>query len=457
MEHLHFLLLILPAMTCLNWAIFHSVYAFRTDTYKIVAALMLTCFAVLMVDALFDAPGVSMQTVAWSNLLAQLTAPSIIPLTILYIVTLRERNIDILLRTIWIAVPIALFTGGTLLYGLSSESEIEAILQSTYQYGWFHFGAFKGTLAYTYYLWTVVIFRCILILEAVLLIGYLIYITRKDHVLNLRRFYNFLFKKGSISVVELQVVNVILNLLLCPLKILPLKGFIDAHPGIIIALDLSLVTLLALFGMVALLGAKKEVTLKEVFNCLLYNYGEETRAEYFRFRSKSLLEQADLDTRRYIRARLDEMEKELEPAAETANEQQEASPTISEQLFATSPHTWTKDSLQAEFEHLMTREQLFRNPKLRLDDIAEKLHTNKTYVSRMVNQCYNIGFSELINIMRIDFAEQYIIKHRTAKQSEIAEASGFISASAFNNIFKKMTGMTPKAWISNWDRANETH
>ena len=454
MEHLHFLLLILPAMTCLNWAIFHSVYAFRTDTHRIVVSLMLTCFAVLMVDALFDAPGISMQTVAWSNLLAQLTAPSIIPLTILYIVKLRMKNLDIVLQTIWILAPIALFTGGTLLYSLSSESEIEAILHSTYEYGWFHFGAFKGTLAYTYYLWTVIIFRGILTLEAVMLIGYVVYLIRKGN-LSLKRLYNFLFRKGSTSVLELQLVIVILNLLLCPLKLFPMKRYVDAHPGIVIALDLSLVTVLALFGMIALLGAKKEVTLKDVFNCLLYNYGQKTKAEYFRFRSKSLLEQADLETRRYIRARLDEMEKELEPAAETANKE-ETGPTISEELFATTPHTWTQDSLQAEFEQLMTREQLFRNPKLRLDDIAAKLHTNKTYVSRMVNQCYNIGFSELINLMRIDFAEQYIIKHRAAKQSEIAEVSGFISASAFNNIFKKMTGMTPKAWISNWDRANET-
>jgi AraC-like DNA-binding protein len=269
-----------------------------------------------------------------------------------------------------------------------------------------------------------------------------------------RRLFDFLFKKGSITVVELQMFNIILNLILCPLKILPMKHFVDTHPTIIVALDLSLVTVLALFGMIALLGARKEITLKDVINCLLYNFGKETKEEFLRYRADTLLDQADLETRRYIRSRLDEHEQDLQPKADTVDENE--SPTISERLFATAAASWGSDSMQAEFDRLMTEEKLFLNPKLRLDDIAERLHTNKTYVSRMVNQSYEMGFSELINIMRIDFAEQYITKNSKAKQAEIAEACGFISASAFNSIFKKVTGMTPKAWIAQWNSANET-
>ena len=95
---------------------------------------------------------------------------------------------------------------------------------------------------------------------------------------------------------------------------------------------------------------------------------------------------------------------------------------------------------------------MFLQPKLTLDDVAESLNTNKTYVSKMVNNTYNLGFPELINILRVDYAEQYIISHREARQEEIAQECGFLSASSFNTTFKKVTGMTPKVWIASIDR-----
>lgn len=46
----------------------------------------------------------------------------------------------------------------------------------------------------------------------------------------------------------------------------------------------------------------------------------------------------------------------------------------------------------------MQQERLYLQPSLTLSDVAERLHTNKTYVSKMVNQTYKMGFPELLNI-----------------------------------------------------------
>lgn len=100
---------------------------------------------------------------------------------------------------------------------------------------------------------------------------------------------------------------------------------------------------------------------------------------------------------------------------------------------------------------MMLHEQAFLEPGLTLIDVAERLHSNKTYVSRLVNNTYNLAFPDLINTLRVDYAEQYIVAHRDAKQAEIATACGFISASSFNNTFKKVTGMTPKIWLATFD------
>ena len=96
----------------------------------------------------------------------------------------------------------------------------------------------------------------------------------------------------------------------------------------------------------------------------------------------------------------------------------------------------------------MTDDQLFLQPGLSLDTVAARLKSNKTYISKMVNQTYGIGFPEVLNILRVDYAQQYMRKHDGASQEETARASGFLSASSFNTVFKRITGYTPKVWAS---------
>ena len=107
-----------------------------------------------------------------------------------------------------------------------------------------------------------------------------------------------------------------------------------------------------------------------------------------------------------------------------------------------------EEYLRAKFEDLIVSEQLFLKQGTRLSDVASMLNTNRTYVSRLVNNTYNMSFSDYMNTLRIDYAEQYLLHHRDAKQSDIAAACGFPNASAFNNVFKKITGVTPKAWLA---------
>ena len=102
----------------------------------------------------------------------------------------------------------------------------------------------------------------------------------------------------------------------------------------------------------------------------------------------------------------------------------------------------------SRFQQLMKEEQLYLKPGLSLGDVAERLGSNKTYISKMVNNTYNMGFPELLNVLRVDYAQHYIVLHKDAKQDQIAEACGFFSASSFNNTFKRVTGMTPKMWLA---------
>ena len=455
MDNIQFIFLVLPAMTSLNWVIFHSVYAFRTDTYRIVLPLLGLTTVLLMIDSLYGTPGASFHTMAWTNLAAQLTAPCLIPLVWLYLDKIRKGpGHHSIWHTIWVFIPVALFTGAVLLYNLAGAQAVETMLKDTYQNGWLQIKAYKGTIAYLYYIWSIIVFRAVIVLEVILMIGYMVYVSIQER-LSLHRMFAFLSGKGSVSVLELQIFNIILELLIFPCKLLPTKNFIDSHPWVVTLIGLCLTFLLAAFGMTAVFSVKKDVALEDFVNSFRFNYGKKSKKKALRYAANVWLSEADEESMDYLRARIPAKTPPSEQKADEKPQEVHDERTISERLFAEIAAKWSPDSMQAGFDRLMTYEQLYLQSKLRLDDVAARLHTNKTYLSRMINNTYNIGFSEVINIMRIDFAEQYIIRHQSAKQVEIAEACGFISASAFNNTFKKVTGMTPKAWIAQWNEHNK--
>ena len=103
--------------------------------------------------------------------------------------------------------------------------------------------------------------------------------------------------------------------------------------------------------------------------------------------------------------------------------------------------------LKARFEELIISNRLYLKKGIRVSDVAKMLQTNRTYISKLVNDTYGMSFSDYINILRIKFAQEYLIEHPDAKQSDMAATCGFPDASAFNNAFKKVTGMTPKIWL----------
>ena len=182
---------------------------------------------------------------------------------------------------------------------------------------------------------------------------------------------------------------------------------------------------------------------EQLNHLMVYNYNPKIKSVIVEYTQDDLLDESTNDGLRRLRNKINERLQ--------ADDQRETSakPAVSnDKLFSSMARTWDDDSLLSRFQTLMVKEQLFLRPSLTLGDIADKLHTNKTYVSKLVNNTYNLGFPELLNTLRIDYAKQYILNHKGARQDQIAAASGFLSASSFNSIFKKVTGVTPKVWIA---------
>ena len=113
--------------------------------------------------------------------------------------------------------------------------------------------------------------------------------------------------------------------------------------------------------------------------------------------------------------------------------------------------TQSDTSLKEKFETEFLDGKLYLISGLTLSDLAGKLGTNKTYLSRLVNAEYGKSFTEILIEKRVEYAKDYLLKNPYASQALSAQICGFPSAQSFNITFKKLTGMTPKAWI----RANQ--
>ncbi|MBV7505518.1 helix-turn-helix domain-containing protein [Bacillus sp. sid0103] len=82
--------------------------------------------------------------------------------------------------------------------------------------------------------------------------------------------------------------------------------------------------------------------------------------------------------------------------------------------------------------------------KLSLNYLASKIHINPAYFSRKFQEEVGIGFSEYLNEYRLKEAQKMLIEFPDLSISTISERCGFNSQHYFSQIFRKMTGQSPR-------------
>lgn len=104
--------------------------------------------------------------------------------------------------------------------------------------------------------------------------------------------------------------------------------------------------------------------------------------------------------------------------------------------------------LKNRLRQLLEEEKIYTQKELRVIDVSTRLHTNRTYISRLINQEYGMSFSDLINHYRFEEAKMMLISpvYSLLSIGEIANKAGFPSESSFYRVFKKATGMAPGDW-----------
>lgn len=115
----------------------------------------------------------------------------------------------------------------------------------------------------------------------------------------------------------------------------------------------------------------------------------------------------------------------------------------------TQHHKEDLEELKAQLDTLLEKGKPYLNPKLTLEELADRMHVNLHTLSWLINEGYGKNFFDLINEKRIDEFIRLSTqdKYKNYTFLAIAMEAGFNSKTTFNRVFKKHTGKTPREYF----------
>jgi AraC-like DNA-binding protein len=101
-----------------------------------------------------------------------------------------------------------------------------------------------------------------------------------------------------------------------------------------------------------------------------------------------------------------------------------------------------------KLKHFMATQKPYLEADLSLPELANKLEIPSHHLSRIINEQFDVNFFDFVNHYRIEEVKSRIGNPEFDNISllGIAFDSGFNTKSAFNRVFKKMTGFTPSEY-----------
>lgn len=106
-----------------------------------------------------------------------------------------------------------------------------------------------------------------------------------------------------------------------------------------------------------------------------------------------------------------------------------------------------EEVLYSQIQNLMQKEKLYCDNDISLVKLAERLGTNRTYVSKVINTCTGTNFLGYINKLRIDRAEALLSDPGYDKPLKVlSDELGYNSLSVFYRAFQRQTGVSPSKY-----------
>lgn len=119
-------------------------------------------------------------------------------------------------------------------------------------------------------------------------------------------------------------------------------------------------------------------------------------------------------------------------------------PDVAAPQPAETPGDPARPEMAGALERLFEAEKVWLNPRLTIGEVAQRLGSNRTYLSDYLNHRLGVTFYEYVNDHRIRAAAERLADPECALTIEaIAEGCGFNSLSTFRRFFIRRYGCTP--------------
>jgi tetratricopeptide (TPR) repeat protein len=104
-----------------------------------------------------------------------------------------------------------------------------------------------------------------------------------------------------------------------------------------------------------------------------------------------------------------------------------------------------KMDILERLKSLINQEKIYIDQEISVHDVAKKACTNPKYLSQVIKESFNCGFSSFINQLRIEESQRLLkaSKYNEYTLEAIGQMAGFKSKSVFYASFKRLTGVTP--------------
>lgn len=110
-----------------------------------------------------------------------------------------------------------------------------------------------------------------------------------------------------------------------------------------------------------------------------------------------------------------------------------------------TPKVYLTPQKIAEINQLLQTPEFIYDQKIKLEQFAQRVAVNSTYLNRYFKQEYGCSFLQYITLLRIEKAEM-LLRDSNTEIEDICYNTGFNSPSAFHKAFKNRYGCSPSEW-----------
>jgi AraC-like DNA-binding protein len=136
------------------------------------------------------------------------------------------------------------------------------------------------------------------------------------------------------------------------------------------------------------------------------------------------------------------IQKSVNPTYELENNEDEIT-TVDSELNVSQ--TLLLNKIISVFEE----EKIFLNSNLNITDVVQKVGSNRSYISSIINKKYNQNFCSFVNNFRLSEFEHIYIQNPSLSNEMLAEKCGFGSVNSMKRVIANKSGDTINSWKRN--------